>query len=412
MTICLLLLVVVAALATKIQQEVSVEAKLRYVKQQLNQNGEKIYRSFNKTTDTDEFAETLLQHESYLKKNGIHKVDAVVDVFDCTVYGPTVPKPTSVHQLTIADIDVVAAIGDSITAAFGADATSLFNLFNEYRGVSFSGGGTGTVVTSLTFPNFIKAYNPKIVGFATGTGAASTPQAVLDQAITGALVQELMDQAVILKNLLLANSSYNFANSWKAITILIGPNNLCDVCLDATFNGAAAYSAALEQVLDYIGANIPRAFISVIPPMDVTLLYPLSDGLCGLLHGFECECAVSSDPAVRANVSATVVQYFQATQALLSKTKYTQNTTWTVVLQPFLQNTVIPKLPNGDYDLSYFAPDCFHFSTKSHQCAAISLFNNIMEDVGSKRNSFVVGEPIECPTPGEYLKTVLNSPKK
>jgi len=218
-----------------------------------------------------------------------------------------------------------------------------------------------------------------------------------------------MEQAVILKSLLLANASYNFTTSWKALTILIGPNNLCDVCLDPVYNGAPAYITALEQVLDWIGANIPRVFINVVPSMDLTLLYPLNEGLCGLLHGFECECAVSSDPAVRANVTATVAQYFQATQNLLTKPKYTQNTTWTVVLQPFLQDTTIPLLSNGQYDLSYFAPDCFHFSAKAHQCAAISLFNNIYQRVGFKSNAFVVGEPISCPAAGDYLKTYTNS---
>jgi len=32
-------------------------------------------------------------------------------------------------------------MGDSLTAAFGAKATSLLDLFNDWRGVSFSIGG-------------------------------------------------------------------------------------------------------------------------------------------------------------------------------------------------------------------------------------------------------------------------------
>jgi len=403
--------VTLAAVVTNpVQEEVYTKS---FVKSQLSAHGEKTYPSLY-VDDYDKFADALVAHNTYLQTNKIYpNIKAVVDNFTCTVFGQTAPKPTSVHQLTIADIDVVAAIGDSLTAAFGAQATSIFNLFNDYRAVSWSGGGVGTVATSLTLPNFIKAYNPKVLGASTGTGAATTPQAVLNQAVTGALFQELMSQAQTLRSLLLANSSYNFANSWKLITLLIGPNNLCDVCEDYTFNNAVAYRANVEAVLDWIGLNIPKVFINLVPSLDVTLLYPLSEGLCGLLHGFECACAVSSDPAVRANVSAVVAQYYTASVDLANQAKYTQNDTWTVVVQPFLKDTTIPKLSNGDYDLSYFAPDCFHFSEKAHQCAAISLFNNMYEDVGSKSTAFKVGELIECPQPSpDYIKTVKNSAKK
>jgi len=68
-TFCLLLLVV-ATFAIKLNQnQITEEIKLRHIKHELYQNGEKIYRSFNKTTDTDKFAQTLLEHDSYIKKN-------------------------------------------------------------------------------------------------------------------------------------------------------------------------------------------------------------------------------------------------------------------------------------------------------------------------------------------------------
>ena len=42
--------------------------------------------------------------------------------------------PSSVHALRPGDIDVVLAMGDSITAGFGALSDNIFQLFNEYRG--------------------------------------------------------------------------------------------------------------------------------------------------------------------------------------------------------------------------------------------------------------------------------------
>ncbi|KAJ8309412.1 hypothetical protein KUTeg_014286 [Tegillarca granosa] len=42
-------------------------------------------------------------------------------------------------------------------------------------------------------------------------------------------------------------------------------------------------------------------------------------------------------------------------------------------------------LNSGDTDLSYFAPDCFHFSVKGQQAAATALWKNMvrLDDVNS-----------------------------
>ena len=61
--------------------------------------------------------------------------------FPCTLRAPSPSPPSSVHRLRPADIQVVAALGDSITAGVGARANSVLDIFTEYRGVSFSSGG-------------------------------------------------------------------------------------------------------------------------------------------------------------------------------------------------------------------------------------------------------------------------------
>lgn len=49
--------------------------------------------------------------------------------------------PRSVHELRPGDIDVVAALGDSLTAANGAMTDNLYEvIFRENRGVSWSIG--------------------------------------------------------------------------------------------------------------------------------------------------------------------------------------------------------------------------------------------------------------------------------
>jgi hypothetical protein len=56
--------------------------------------------------------------------------------FPCDVNGPGARSrfpPSSVHQLTPGDIDIVAAIGDSLTSAQGVWATDLMGIFVEGR---------------------------------------------------------------------------------------------------------------------------------------------------------------------------------------------------------------------------------------------------------------------------------------
>ena len=76
-------------------------------------------------------------------------------------------QPSSVHRLFPGDINVVASIGDSMTTAFAARSKSVFDLFVEFRGISWSAGGKGKLEEVTTLPNIIKKYNPMVSGFST-----------------------------------------------------------------------------------------------------------------------------------------------------------------------------------------------------------------------------------------------------
>src|SRR6056297_2935306 len=70
---------------------------------------------------------------------------------------PTFSRPaapcTSVWSMRPSQVDVVLAVGDSITAAFGARGKR--GGFHESRGLSWSIGGDEG---ALTLPNFIKEH--------------------------------------------------------------------------------------------------------------------------------------------------------------------------------------------------------------------------------------------------------------
>jgi hypothetical protein len=64
--------------------------------------------------------------------------------------------PTSVHKLRPGDIDVIAAMGDSLTAGTGIFANNVLQVLVENRGVTAAGGGQGTWREYLTLPNILK----------------------------------------------------------------------------------------------------------------------------------------------------------------------------------------------------------------------------------------------------------------
>jgi hypothetical protein len=73
--------------------------------------------------------------------------------FDCKLFPPTVTKPSTVHELTPYDIDVVGALGDSITAGYGAAAECFPDFMIQYLGVSWSIGGDEDLSIVTTMPS-------------------------------------------------------------------------------------------------------------------------------------------------------------------------------------------------------------------------------------------------------------------
>lgn len=108
--------------------------------------------------------------------------------FPCKKHGERSPNvPESVHQLRpgsvlikqkyykncsvftdhrniSGDIDIVAAIGDSLTSATAANSAALWEVLVENRGLSWCIGGQGNFRTHLTLPNILKEFNPNLFG--------------------------------------------------------------------------------------------------------------------------------------------------------------------------------------------------------------------------------------------------------
>ncbi|KAK2494982.1 hypothetical protein MC885_003702 [Smutsia gigantea] len=323
--------------------------------------------------------------------------------FLCMEWNPSSSVPTSVHKLRPADIKVVAALGDSLTTALGAQPSKSGDLPTSWRGLSWSIGGDGTLETHTTLPNILKKFNPSILGFSTGT---QEDTAGLNVAVKGARARDMPAQAWDLVERmkrspdLLNPQEINLEKDWKLITLFIGSNDLCHYCENPEALPAEEYVQHIQQALDILYEELPRAFINVVEIMELAGLHQGQGGKCDMqlaAQGLSSLC-----PHPQSGISQLTYQR-----------QYVQREDFAVVVQPFFQNTLIPLNNRGGADLTFFSDDCFHFSERSHAEMAVALWNNMLEPVGHKTtsNNFTHSRTkLKCPSPeSPYLHTLGNS---
>ena len=62
----------------------------------------------------------------------------------------------------------------------------------------------------------------------------------------------------------------------QMVSILIGHNNLCDFCVDPVENGPETFGRLLEESIDPLCAQVPRLFVNLLSPIDVSILSTFS----------------------------------------------------------------------------------------------------------------------------------------
>ncbi|XP_041660847.1 phospholipase B1, membrane-associated-like [Cheilinus undulatus] len=334
--------------------------------------------------------------------------------FTCVDLAPSDTAPTSVHKLRPADIKVVAALGDSITAGTGAKAKTVFDLNKEYKGVSWSIGGDKTLETVTTLPNILKKFNPALKGFSKGTGSR---QKAFNMAVAGAKTSAISAQAQALIKAMKEHKEVNFENDWKLVTILVGGNDLCSHCIDQNSLSPQNYSHNLMLSLDMLYNEVPRLLVNVVELFQIETLKTVKKNTlgCSLLQRTSCPCVINpAENSPEVQVIRRINHEYQAEmQQLISGDRYDGKEDFAVVLQPFLQNSFIPQTGEGEADTSFFSVDCFHISERAHAEMAIALWNNMLEPVGRKQayNNFTYDRSkIHCPSEANpFIFTKVNS---
>jgi len=314
---------------------------------------------------------------------------------------PTIPIPvdtSDVTKLKPGNIKVVMAMGDSITAAMSAKDTNIL-LLKEYRGIAYATGGDAGVVT---FPNILKQYTASgyPIGPSTGIGKRTMATNGLNGAVSGAINIDMRGQAEWLVTELKKNTKINLSKDWKVLTIWIGSNNICDVCNNDELNNAKDFYRHIMAALDYFYVNVPRLFVNLVANLDITQIYDISSGACGLLHPQECPCPSSKNAAVRDGVKTVIKQYVSTAYDIQANFTQRKNPEFAVVVQPFLVESPV-------YNRSFLsAADCFHPSAISHEAASVALWNSMITPLNNKAKSWVPGQLPICPTADTIIYAV------
>ncbi|XP_056284895.1 phospholipase B1, membrane-associated-like [Pseudoliparis swirei] len=341
-------------------------------------------------------------------------------VMPCEDLGPSPSTPTSVHELRPGDIKVVAAVGDSLTSGNGiaGSPNNVLDVLNQYRGLSWSIGGDENLTTVTTLPNILKHFNHNLTGYSVGMGKQNTPQAFLNQAVAGAKSKSIPSQVRTLVAKMKNDPRINFESDWKVISLFVGGNDICDHCHNSLLYSEENFRSNIRESLDYLHKEVPRALVNLIEPLHITPLREMhidASLKCPTwLLNIMCSCVILPKPGSTALQRVEDINrgYQHLLHGLVESSQYDTRSDFTVVVQPFFREIIVPKLPDGRADRSFFSADCFHLSQKAQTLMARSLWNNMLEPLGNKTTlqNFSSNPELKCPTKtSPYIRTYNNS---
>ncbi|XP_065360336.1 phospholipase B1, membrane-associated [Calliphora vicina] len=322
--------------------------------------------------------------------------------------------PTSVHRLRPGDIDIIGAMGDSLTAGNGIFANNILHAIQENRGASWSIGGQGTWQQYLTLPNILKEFNPDLYGYALRDGLSTERSSRFNVAELGAMSRDMPYMAKILVKRMKHDSHVNMTHHWKLVTLLIGNN---DFCSDACFHPNPMKVIELHEqnmlkTYRYLRDNVPRLMLNVVPAPNLLLLTRLK-GLppqCYTTLRFECPCIIGKSKQQMEFMGKLMDKWVQKDMEIVNREEFNTET-FTINIEHFTKNFIFPTLPNGNTDVSYTSEDCFHISQRGHAASTNSYWNNLFEKHNEKSPfSPKLYSKFLCPTEQRpFIMTRVNS---
>ncbi|KAJ3309208.1 hypothetical protein HDV04_006315 [Boothiomyces sp. JEL0838] len=332
--------------------------------------------------------------------------------------------PANIRDVRPDDIKVIAAIGDSITAGFGAKGLAnpkqpidIQNL-DEDRGVSWSMGGDDG---AITIANFVKQYSPNVVGASVGKhivnlcyGPLCPPfqyKPELDHfnaARSGALAMNLMDEVNWLVAQMHQSPNVDMVNDYKLLNLFIGSNDDCLGCLPILGKSVLspdAFEETMREVIWELKHQIPKLIVNVHQQFKVSGIETLTKNSqhCATLRAFgfgiECSCAYQLWPfgdSTRRSMDNLVDEYNQRLLNIRQDYLAENNDSFLLIVDPLFTGVHLQ-----DWTLDYISDvDCFHPNVQAHQIMAVGSWNNMFLPFEQKSTLVDPKAPLQpfCPT--------------
>ncbi|MGH0155061.1 UNVERIFIED_CONTAM: hypothetical protein FKN15_051399 [Acipenser sinensis] len=183
-----------------------------------------------------------------------------------------------------------------------------------------------------------------------------------------------------------ANNLISLSTEWRGLSWSIGGNNKLDTVTTLP-NILKHFNPSLIGFSTGTG-KINSGFNMAVSGAKAVNLCP-----CSLVPG---EDSMELSEFKRINR-----EYQEETERLVSSGRYDGREDFTVVVQPFFRNSIIPLATDGKPDLDFFSVDCFHFKERGQAEMSIELWHNMLEPVGQKHtfNNFTHDRSkLKCPS--------------
>ncbi|KAH8419617.1 hypothetical protein KR222_009890 [Zaprionus bogoriensis] len=296
-------------------------------------------------------------------------------------------RPTSVHRLRPGDIDIIGAMGDSLTAGNGIFASNLLHVTVENRGAAWSIGGQYNWRKYLTLPNILKEFNPKLYGYSLRDGLSTDRSSRFNVAELAAMSRDMPYMAKVLVKRLQRDANVNMTHDWKLVTLFIGNNDFCtDICYYPKPELTVSYHERnMLKTYRYLRDHVPRLLLNVVPAPNLRFLTNLSGlpAVCYNTLRFECPCLLGKGKAQLDYLEAIMKRWIAKDYEIVNRPEFNTET-FTINVQPFSQFQDFPRTRSGQTDTRFFSEDCFHLSQRGQAAAANAIWNNMLELPGEK----------------------------
>uniref|UniRef100_A0A182ML08 SGNH hydrolase-type esterase domain-containing protein n=1 Tax=Anopheles culicifacies TaxID=139723 RepID=A0A182ML08_9DIPT len=281
-----------------------------------------------------------------------------------------VPFPCNV---SLGDINVIAAMGDSLTAATGAAASGFVDLYQENRGLAWSIGGQWNWRNVTTLPNILKVFNPKLVGYSLGDAYPFHRDSQFNMAEIGAVSYDIPYMARAMVQRIRNDPRVDWKRDWKLVTIAIGGNDICSFVCTMRYPEQlpAKHRLRLQRTLRYLRNNMPRTFVNLVsvPSVSKVVMLQRKPFACESLHHGECSCWIgklyNQSDSSRERWSKIQDEYIRVEKEIAESAEFRGLDEFAVVYQPWSLN-VSMKMNGKDTDYSLLSYDCFHMSQKGN----------------------------------------------